>query len=187
MSLATVSKYSPRPLRNTDFRKYQAGQIQLGSSARSIVCEPGAIPQLGRLCSTLSSGKVLLVIDPGIIEAGLHEAALSSLSGAGLSCSIFWDVQADPPEDIVLNALVRAPAEKTGTVVGLGGGSAMDVAKLIAALCNSSQALSDAYGIGNLTGARLPLIQIPTTAGTSSAVTPISIITTGATTGVDPL
>ena len=107
---------------------------------------------------------------------------MNRLSGAGLSCSIFQDVQADPPEDIVLNALVRARAEKTGTVVGLGGGSAMDVAKLIAALCNSSQALSDAYGIGNLTGARLPLIQIPTTAGTGSAVTPISIITTGATT-----
>ena len=152
------------------------------NTAGSIVCEPGAIRQLGEICATLSPGKVFLVTDPGIIAAGLHEAALSSLTGAGLACSVFKDVQADPPEDIVLNALDLARTEKIGAVVGLGGGSSMDVAKLIAALCHSSQALSDAYGIGNLTGERLPLVQIPTTAGTGSEVTPISIITTGATT-----
>ena len=152
------------------------------NTAHSLVCEPGGIRQLGAICAKLSSGKVFLVTDPGIIAAGLHEAALSSLSDAGLACSVFRDVQADPPEDIVLNALDRARTEKIDTVIGLGGGSSMDVAKLIAALCNSSQALSDAYGIGNLTGERLPLVQIPTTAGTGSEVTPISIITTGATT-----
>ncbi|MCY3815870.1 MAG: iron-containing alcohol dehydrogenase [Gammaproteobacteria bacterium] len=152
------------------------------NTTRSIVCEPGAVRQLGEICAKLSPGKVFLVTDPGILGVGLHEAALDSLSSAGLACSVFQDVQADPPEDIVLNALDLARNQKTGTVVGLGGGSSMDVAKLIAALCYSSQALSDAYGIGNLTGDRLPLVQIPTTAGTGSEVTPISIITTGATT-----
>ena len=152
------------------------------NTTRSIVCEPGAIGQLGEICADLSPGRVFLVTDPGIIAAGLHEAALDSLSSAGLACSVFQDVRADPPEEIVLNALDLARNEKTGTVVGLGGGSSMDVAKVIAALCYSSQPLSDSYGIGNLTGERLPLVQIPTTAGTGSEVTPISIITTGATT-----
>ena len=152
------------------------------STARSIVCEPGAIGQLGEICAGLSSGRVFLVTDPGIVAAGLHEAALGSLTAAGLACSVFQDVRADPPEDIVLKALDRARSERTGAVIGLGGGSSMDVAKLIAGLCNSSQPLADAYGIGNLTGARLPLVQVPTTAGTGSEVTPISIITTGATT-----
>ncbi len=152
------------------------------STTRSLVCELGAIGRLGEICANLSPGKVFLVTDPGIVAAGLHEAALDSLAGAGLACSVFQDVQADPPEDIVLNALDLARNEEIGTVVGLGGGSSMDVAKLIAALCYSSQALSEAYGIGNLTGTRLPLVQIPTTAGTGSEVTPISIITTGATT-----
>ena len=152
------------------------------STARSIVCEPGAIRQLGEICAGLSSGPVLLVTDPGIVAAGLHEAALGSLTGAGLACSIFQDVRADPPEDVVLKALDLARTEKIGAVIGLGGGSSMDVAKLIAGLCNSPQPLAEAYGIGNLTGARLPLVQIPTTAGTGSEVTPISIITTGATT-----
>ena len=152
------------------------------NTTRSIVCEPGAIRQLGEICASLSPGKALLVTDPGIIAAGLHEAALDSLAGANLTCSVFQDVQADPPEGIVLSALDLARKEKIGAVVGLGGGSSMDVAKVVAALCYSSQALSDAYGIGNLNGERLPLVQIPTTAGTGSEVTPISIITTGATT-----
>jgi alcohol dehydrogenase class IV len=64
----------------------------------------------------------------------------------------------------------------------LGGGSSMDVAKLIAVLCSGQQTLSTMYGIGNIQSGRLPLIQIPTTAGTGSEVTPISIVTTGATT-----
>ena len=152
------------------------------NTARSIVCEPGAIGRLGEICADLSSSRVLLVTDPGIVAAGLHEAALTSLTAAGLACSIFQDVRADPPEEIVLNALALARAEKIDTVIGLGGGSSMDVAKLIAGLCKSSQPLAEAYGIGNLAGARLPLVQIPTTAGTGSEVTPISIITTGATT-----
>src|SRR5690606_38854275 len=64
-------------------------------------------------------------------------------------------------------------------ILGLGGGSSMDVAKLIAVLVASSQSLSDMYGIGNVSGPRLPLILIPTTAGTGSEVTPVSIVTTG--------
>jgi alcohol dehydrogenase len=67
-------------------------------------------------------------------------------------------------------------------VIGLGGGSSMDVAKLIAVLVPSTQPIAQIYGIGNVQGTRLPLVQIPTTAGTGSEVTNIAIITTGATT-----
>jgi alcohol dehydrogenase len=89
---------------------------------------------------------------------------------------------ADPPEIVVLSAVAAAREHDTDIVIGLGGGSSMDVAKLIAVLAGGTQALQDIYGIGNVTGSRLPLVQLPTTAGTGSEVTNIAIVTTGATT-----
>jgi alcohol dehydrogenase len=82
----------------------------------------------------------------------------------------------------VLKAVVDARQAEVDLVIGLGGGSSMDVAKLIAVLAGSDQELKTMYGIGNVKGSRLPLAQVPTTAGTGSEVTPISIVTTGATT-----
>src|SRR5690606_36213824 len=91
---------------------------------------------------------------------------------------------ADPPEAIVLNAVERARALGADLVAGFGGGSSMDVAKLVALLAHPGcqQALPDIYGVGNARGQRLPLIQVPTTAGTGSEVTPISYASTGETT-----
>ncbi|MGI9426670.1 MAG: iron-containing alcohol dehydrogenase, partial [Hyphomicrobiaceae bacterium] len=73
-----------------------------------------------------------------------------------------------------------ARSENVDGVVSVGGGSSLDTAKLIAVLLNTDQSISDMYGVGLVTGERLPLILCPTTAGTGSEVTPISIVTTGA-------
>jgi alcohol dehydrogenase len=100
----------------------------------------------------------------------------------GISVEVFSDVVADPPEAVVNNAVQFARRHDAELVIGLGGGSSMDVAKLVAVLANSQQALADIYGIGKVTGARLPLVQVPTTAGTGSEVTNIAIVTTGETT-----
>lgn len=88
---------------------------------------------------------------------------------------------ADPPELNIHSAVHMAKSESVAAIVGLGGGSSMDVAKVVAFLShrNCNQELKDMYGVGNCKGERLPLIQVPTTAGTGSEVTPIAIITTG--------
>ena len=67
-------------------------------------------------------------------------------------------------------------------VIAVGGGSSMDVAKVVAALLAGEQALAEMYGVDQVSGARLPLILVPTTAGTGSEVTPVAVITTGETT-----
>jgi alcohol dehydrogenase class IV len=151
-------------------------------TVRSVLCETGAVKKLGQLARELGMTRVFFVTDLGVYKAGLTDAAQQSLRDAGVDVVLYHDVQADPPETLVLAAVDLAKIEKIDGVIGLGGGSSMDVAKLIAVLTISSQPLKDMYGINNVKGSRLPLIQIPTTAGTGSEVTPIAIITTGETT-----
>ncbi len=147
-----------------------------------IVFEAGASAQLPTLCRELGLSHLFLVSDPGLQSTGIVERTQQLLEKSGLGVTLYGDVLADPPEALVLAAAELAREARADGVIGLGGGSSMDVAKLIAALVPSSQTLGEMYGVGNILGSRLPLIQIPTTAGTGSEVTPIAIVTTGETT-----
>ena len=138
----------------------------------------GLAGQIGEITRLICGDRVLLVTDPGMMATGLVHRATDGLRAAGVAVTLFDQVQADPPESIVLQAAEQARGA-TG-VIGFGGGSSLDVAKLAALLAASGQPLAQAYGIGNAQGPRLPLVLVPTTAGTGSEVTPISIVTTGA-------
>ncbi len=128
-------------------------------------------------------GRVFVVTDAGCLAAGVCAVALTALETAGFDPIVFDGVIADPPEGVVLAASAQAERVKPDAVIGLGGGSAMDVAKLVAVRLTSDQALDGMYGVDKVRGARLtPLVQIPTTAGTGSEATPIAIVTTGETT-----
>lgn len=153
-------------------------------SASSIISGLGSIAELKTILIDRDYQKVLLVTDPGMIAHQYHLPVIECLDAAQIDYVIYSDIQADPPEQIVLNAAAFAKQEKVDAVLGFGGGSSMDVAKVIALLAHPDQThqLSDMYGVNNAKGPRLPLILIPTTAGTGSEVTPISIITTGETT-----
>ena len=145
--------------------------------------ETGAAQRLGTLLrSQFSGNRLSLVTDRFLHESGLLDQALANLQTSGWHVQIIDDVVADPPDHVVLAAVEKARQHGAELIVGLGGGSSMDVAKLIAVLLGSDQPLADMYGIGNVKGPRLPLVQLPTTAGTGSEVTPISIVTTGETT-----
>lgn len=146
---------------------------------RSTLVGPGTSGRLGELATRLGCRSVLLVTDPGVQKAGLLASAEESLRQAGVAFSIYSDVQADPAESIIHAAVSAGRAINADGVIGLGGGSSMDVAKLVALLAAGGQRLDEVYGVGLATGPRLPLILVPTTAGTGSEVTPISIVTTG--------
>lgn len=154
------------------------------STVPNVICETGAVQKLGTLARQHFPDvkKALVVTDRGFLGTGLIDAPAASLREAGIQVQLYADVLADPPEHIVLQAADSARQYGADIVIGFGGGSSMDVAKLISILAGSDQALSTMYGIGNVKGQRLPLVQIPTTAGTGSEVTPISIVTTGETT-----
>ena len=138
----------------------------------------GLARQLADIVGPVCGVNILFVTDPGMVATGLVGQVVDNLRAAGLRVTVFDQVQADPPEAVILQA--ADVARVVSGVVGFGGGSSLDVAKLAALLAASRQPLAEAYGIGNAKGPRLPLVLVPTTAGTGSEVTPISIVTTGA-------
>ena len=154
------------------------------STVPHLVSEAGSASRLGQHVAAYFPlvRRALIVTDPGFLRTGLVDAPSASLRAAGIKASVYADVVADPPQTVVLQAVEFARSRDVDIIIGLGGGSSMDVAKLIAVLAQGSQEISDIYGIGNVKGKRLPLVQIPTTAGTGSEVTNIAIVTTGDTT-----
>ena len=147
-------------------------------TAPRIICEQGGADRLGEIAKGLGVMRLFLVTDAGLVKARLLDGALASLATAGIATVVFSDVLADPPELSVQAAVDAARAAGADGVVGFGGGSSMDTAKLVALLARTPQPLPSIYGIGLARGPRLPLIQVPTTAGTGSEVTQISILTT---------
>ena len=158
-------------------------QFQFQTTA-NIIAGIGSIQQLGPLLTEAQYRKVLLITDPGMLQHELHLPILQILESISVEYAIYADVQADPPEHIMLAAVAFAKQQQVDVIIGFGGGSSLDVAKVIALLADpdQTQTIQEVYGVNNARAPRLPLILIPTTAGTGSEVTPISIVTTGETT-----
>jgi len=147
---------------------------------------PGSAIRLADIAASLigQRKRVFLVTDKGVRGLGLLDMAVAGLKAAGLTVAINDSVVADPPEDMVLATVNEAREFGAELVIGFGGGSSMDTAKLVALLLGTDQPLVDMYGVNQVTGSRLPLILVPTTAGTGSEVTPISVLTVGETSKV---
>lgn len=152
------------------------------NTSKSIISQPGGIAHIGEICQELNLDNPLVVTDQGIADIGLLARLEQILHRSGLNFSCYDRVVADPPESVVLDCLNLARDNRIDGVIGFGGGSSLDTAKLVALMLGSGESLSQIYGIGKARGPRLPLILIPTTAGTGSEVTPIAIVTTGETT-----
>lgn len=146
-------------------------------STRSILVERGGANNLAKRIAERGGQSALIVTDPGVLSAGLLDKAMSQFEEIGLPVFVFSDVQADPPIAVIDAAVKAAQDCKADYIVGFGGGSSMDVAKLVALLATGKEKLSEVYGVGMAKGPRLPLILVPTTAGTGSEVTTISIVT----------
>lgn len=149
---------------------------------RSFTFHPGPrlIAGVGKsqaLSELLPDGPVLFVSDEQLVGLGLTDAARQSLEDSGRSVTMFDKVEADPSRMTLEAAVEAGRMAGVTSVVGFGGGSPMDVAKLAAYLLGSGDNLDDVWGVDIANGARLPLVLVPTTAGTGSEATPISVIT----------
>ena len=122
---------------------------------------------------------ILFITDKDLMSLKLTEPTLIELKKLSSKVEVFQDVEADPSIKTLMNAIEIGKKNKITGVIGFGGGSSMDVAKLTSLILGSNENIEEAWGVSNAKGPRLPLILVPTTAGTGSEVTPISIITVG--------
>jgi alcohol dehydrogenase class IV len=120
--------------------------------------------------------EILLILDPGLYSLNLHQDLLSKLEDSGLRVEIFTKVLQDPDINSMDNAVAFARSKKPDAVIAMGGGSTIDTAKVVASLAVGSQTVSSVIGIEILQSKGLPLIAVPTTAGTGSEVTPIAVV-----------
>ena len=138
---------------------------------------------MSKLCAEEVSKKlgpnILFITDKDLMSLKLTEPALIELRKYSSIVEIFQDVEADPSIKTLLKSIEVGKKINATGVIGFGGGSSMDVAKLSALILGSNENIDDVWGVSNAKGPRLPLVLVPTTAGTGSEVTPISIITVG--------
>ncbi|MCR9266694.1 MAG: iron-containing alcohol dehydrogenase, partial [Alphaproteobacteria bacterium] len=114
----------------------------------------GSASQLARIAAPLigDRDRILIVTDKGVRSFGLLDGAVAGLEAAGLTVAINDSVVADPPEDMVLAAVEEAREFGAQLVIGFGGGSSMDTAKLVALLLGTDQPLADMYGVDQVKG-----------------------------------
>ena len=136
----------------------------------------GKLGQLGELARGLGVRRVLVVSDPGVIEAGHTGRGIESLRNADMETHLFDGVQENPTTVHVEKGLDAAREFQPELIVGLGGGSSMDCAKGINFLYCCGGKMQDYWGLGKATGPLLPMIAVPTTAGTGSETQSFALI-----------
>lgn len=153
-----------------------APQSVPGSRIR-VVFHPGAVADLGAIAKAEGAHRALLVTDPGIVEAGHVERAMRSLYQSGVVTRLHDGVHENPTTDHVHRGLAIARKFDVDFIIGLGGGSSMDCAKGINFLLTNGGQMKDYWGVNKATQAMLPLIAVPTTAGTGSEAQSAALIT----------
>jgi len=139
-----------------------------------LISGDGSAAQLTKL---LPEGPCLFVTDKEVLALGLTDACRAALEDGGHEIVLFDAVEADPSKETLLAAVELGRRHDVTRVIGFGGGSPMDVAKLASYLLGSGDELDEIWGVDIAQGERLPLALVPTTAGTGSEATPISVIT----------
>jgi len=134
-----------------------------------------SLPEEIALCG-LKKAKVLIVTDPGIVAAGIPDRVSSILSRSGHVCAVFSAIRSDPPMEDARASAAFAKEYKPDLIVGTGGGSSLDIAKLTSAMMTNSGPIERYAGMELIENPGVPLILIPTTSGTGSEVTSICVL-----------
>jgi len=151
-------------------------KVTLFRTTRRILFGPGSIERLGPEAQFLKAKKILIITDQGVIQAGLLEGVEKSLQSVNLPFVIFDGVEPDPRIEVVEKSVEKAKKEGIDLIIGFGGGSSLDIAKVTSIMITNTGKIDSFFGIDLVPNPGVPVILIPTTAGTGSEVTPIAIL-----------
>lgn len=141
----------------------------------------GAAERAGRLAREMGLRNTLLVADPGVLQAGHAITVQRSLEAAGIAVVPYAEVGENPDSDMVAAAAAFAAPHEVDAIVAVGGGSALDAAKGVSFLLTNGGRMADYRGYGKAAVPLLPMIGIPTTAGTGSEAQSYAVIADAAT------
>jgi alcohol dehydrogenase len=151
-------------------------KVTLFRTTKRILFGPSSIERLGPEAQLLKAKKILIITDQGVIQAGLLEGVEKSLQSVNLPFVIFDGVEPDPRIEVVEKSVEKAKKEGIDLIIGFGGGSSLDIAKVTSIMITNTGKIDSFFGVDLVPNPGVPVILIPTTAGTGSEVTPIAIL-----------
>lgn len=146
------------------------------NAVRRIVSGCGCLESVGDEIKRLAGKNVLVITDPGIQAAGITGRVARVLEGAGIPYHFFSDVEPEPSIEVVAASLAAARAFGPDVIVGLGGGSSLDIAKITSVMLTNAGPIEKYFGMELIPNPGIPLVLIPTTAGTGSEMTSICVL-----------
>ena len=150
--------------------------IKSFETVRRITFGCGSLENLGAEIKRLDGSRVLVVTDPGLKSAGVLDPVAAALDKARLDYSVFAEVEPDPRVEVALAAAGAAKAYGPDVIVGLGGGSSLDISKVASVMLTNEGPIEKYFGMELVPKPGVPLVLIPTTAGTGSEMTSICVL-----------
>lgn len=150
--------------------------IKMFRTTERLVMGAGAINNIVQEIAALGGSKPMIVTDPGLVSTGIIDRLEALLDEGGLQFTRFDKVEADPRYELVNEVVQLVQDEGVDCIIGIGGGSSLDIAKMVAVMVNNPGSVAEYFGIDLVKKPGIPMVLIPTTAGTGSEVTPIVIL-----------
>ena len=141
-----------------------------------VIFGKGSIEQAGEACLRLGAKKALIVSDSGVANAGWLDKVIKSCQDAGLAFATFIEMTTNPKDREIEAGCLTFKEQECDAIIGLGGGSALDVAKGVALLVTNGGIISDYEGVDKVHSPLPPMVMIMTTAGSGSEVSQFSVI-----------
>lgn len=151
-------------------------RVNVFQTTPRLVMGPGSSERIAEEARRLGAARIMIISDPGLVKTGIVGKFEELLKRAGCSLDQFTDVEPDPRFEVASQAAERTKQSGSNVIVGIGGGSSLDIAKAASILVTNTEPISSLFGIDLVKTAGLPTILVPTTAGTGSEVTPIVIL-----------